>query len=261
MMLLLAAGAVTALLSGFILLAAAFVGGITIGGSTVIVLISRNCAALDQSLQKLSKSHTFQNAAGLEERRRHQIAIQSLIDSLPHAVAFVTPDGYIEMANSRCAWFDMEPGKSVQDSPHAWLKTLVGQAINTRQLATLKADSDGHSEKPVQFFDEGRELFFLPQATPLIDPAGSSVLKILIVLQDVSVTHKAEEAKSSLLSSFSHELKTPMTSIQMSIYLLLDDAADRLTPRQLELLTAARDDSDRLHRVLEKALTEARAKW
>ena len=45
-----------------------------------------------------------------------------------------------------------------------------------------------------------------------------------------------------------------MTSLQMSLYLLLDAASSRLTPRQLDLLRAARDDSDRLHRIVEEAL-------
>jgi two-component system, NtrC family, sensor histidine kinase KinB len=44
----------------------------------------------------------------------------------------------------------------------------------------------------------------------------------------------------------SHELKTPLTSVQMAIHLLLEEVVGPLTPKQVELLLAARQDSDRI---------------
>jgi signal transduction histidine kinase len=104
-------------------------------------------------------------------------------------------------------------------------------------------------------FEEGRELFFLPQAHPQIDAQGV-LTGVVMVVADVTDDRQAYEARMNLLSHFSHEIRTPLTSLQMSIYLLLDDAASRLTPRQLELLKAARDDTDRLHRIIEEALAQ-----
>jgi two-component system, NtrC family, sensor histidine kinase KinB len=44
----------------------------------------------------------------------------------------------------------------------------------------------------------------------------------------------------------SHELKTPLTSVQMAIHLLLEEVVGPLNPKQVELLLAARQDGDRI---------------
>ncbi len=195
---------------------------------------------------------------------------QAVIDSLPHGIAIFSPAGQVELVNSRGVWLGLHRGKSVEELPQEWLKPLIAQAVKTRRPVGPFSNShapkatDGKGEKPmrlpgealVQVFEEGRELFFMPQATPLMD--AGELLGVTVVLVDVTASRQVEEAKSNLLSSFSHELKTPMTSIQMSIYLLLEDAAPRLTARELELLAAARDDADRLHRIVEEMLTSGR---
>ena len=49
-----------------------------------------------------------------------------------------------------------------------------------------------------------------------------------------------------MVSTVSHELKTPLTSVQMAVHLLLEEVVGPLTPKQVELLIAAREDSDRI---------------
>jgi signal transduction histidine kinase len=56
----------------------------------------------------------------------------------------------------------------------------------------------------------------------------------------------------------SHELKTPLTSIRMAVHLLLEERVGPLTPKQTELIVAARDDSDRLQKIIEDLLDMGR---
>ena len=49
-----------------------------------------------------------------------------------------------------------------------------------------------------------------------------------------------------MVSTVSHELKTPLTSVQMAVHLLLEEVVGPLTPKQIELLLAARQDADRI---------------
>ena len=49
-----------------------------------------------------------------------------------------------------------------------------------------------------------------------------------------------------MVSTVSHELKTPLTSVQMAVHLLLEEAVGPLNSKQIELLLAARQDSARL---------------
>ena len=56
----------------------------------------------------------------------------------------------------------------------------------------------------------------------------------------------------------SHQLKTPLTSIRMAIHLLLEEKVGPLTEQQVDLLLAAREDSDRLHNILNNLLDISR---
>jgi signal transduction histidine kinase len=236
------------------------------------VVAEGECAELGRSLGSLIEAHRAAMAARqqqltvmLEAETRARRGAETLIDALPHGIALLSPAGRVDLVNSRAAWFGLVKDQSVDAAPHAWLKTLLARALETRQSAGLADHPGGGPDWPgncreglVQMFEEGRELFFLPQAYPLIDAQGA-LTGVVMVLADVTASRKAGEARDNLLASFSHEIRTPMTSLQMSIYLLLDDAASRLTPRQLELLQAARDDSDRLHRIVEDALARKKA--
>jgi K+-sensing histidine kinase KdpD len=59
-------------------------------------------------------------------------------------------------------------------------------------------------------------------------------------------------------ADLSHDLKTPLTSIKMSIYLLMEDAA-HFSPAQRELLTAAAEDVERLQALIAEHLDKPRA--
>lgn len=79
-----------------------------------------------------------------------------------------------------------------------------------------------------------------------------------MILQDVTKFRLLDDAKSNLVGTVSHELKTPLTSLRMAIYLLLEQNLGPVTRSQRELLETARDDSDRLLRILNDLLDLAR---
>jgi len=56
----------------------------------------------------------------------------------------------------------------------------------------------------------------------------------------------------------SHELKSPLTSVRMVLHILLEKTVGALTPKQDELLKAARNDTERLLRILNDLLDLAR---
>src|SRR5205823_3950815 len=67
-----------------------------------------------------------------------------------------------------------------------------------------------------------------------------------VVLTDVTKFRLVDQLKSDMVSTVSHELKTPLTGVQMAVHLLLEEAVGPLNAKQTELLLAARQDSDRL---------------
>jgi len=70
----------------------------------------------------------------------------------------------------------------------------------------------------------------------------------------VTRLRRVTELEIEPISVVSHELKTPLTSMRMAIHMLLDERVGSLNTKQAELLNAARDDSDRLNRIVENLL-------
>jgi two-component system, NtrC family, sensor histidine kinase KinB len=79
-----------------------------------------------------------------------------------------------------------------------------------------------------------------------------------VLLQDVTKFRLLDDAKNNLVGTVSHELKTPLTGLRMAVYLLLEENLGRLTPGQRELLESARDDANRLLRILDDLLDLSR---
>lgn len=75
-----------------------------------------------------------------------------------------------------------------------------------------------------------------------------------VILQDVTKFRLLDDAKTNLVGMVSHELKTPLTGFRMAVYLLLEKTLGPLAPAQREMLESARDDSDRLLRILDSLL-------
>jgi signal transduction histidine kinase len=64
--------------------------------------------------------------------------------------------------------------------------------------------------------------------------------------------------KSDLIATACHEIKTPLTGIRMVLHLLLERNVGDLTPLQLEMIQAARDDCERLLLTLDSLLDLSR---
>lgn len=188
-----------------------------------------------------------------EKLSRTQQTTQLAIDSLPDAVFLIGPQGLIEMSNRTAReHFAIHPGSRVSDLQLDWLTKLHGTVRDDPK----PFDPEGY-RSAIQIFDRGRERFLLPRAVPVLAADGATI-GITVVLVDVTRLRHADELKSGLLSTVSHELRTPLTSIRMALGLLTGDKLGGLSAPQRKLLAAARDDSDRLYRIIENLLNISR---
>jgi signal transduction histidine kinase len=109
----------------------------------------------------------------------------------------------------------------------------------------------------IQLFDAGEERFLLPHAVPMV-AADKSLGGVCVILVDVTRLRSVDEAKSRMVSTVSHELRTPLTAIRMALDLLNGQKFGLLSPKQSTLVAAAREDSDRLNRIIENLLNIGR---
>jgi NtrC-family two-component system sensor histidine kinase KinB len=112
-------------------------------------------------------------------------------------------------------------------------------------------------DKAISVSFDASEKFFLPRVLAMRNESGV-VMGVVVALQDVTRFRVADDVKTDLIATVSHELKTPLTSMQMAVYLLLEEKIGPLNPKQTELLLAARNNSDRLFEMVEDLLDLAR---
>jgi NtrC-family two-component system sensor histidine kinase KinB len=131
------------------------------------------------------------------------------------------------------------------------------QAIARNTLAS------GENFLPNSFKDvmtyrlNGEDKFFLPRILAMRSKEDR-LLGVAVVLYDVTRFRLLDAAKTDLVATVSHELKSPLTSVRMGLHILLEKTVGMLTPKQDELLSAARNDTERLLRILNDLLDLAR---
>ncbi len=184
---------------------------------------------------------------------RIQQATQRAFDSLPDAVAVISPQGNVEVATASAKTvFGLRPNSSIEYLPFGWMTNLYNEALHSGRPSQPK-----NNQQLIQHFVGGEERYFRPQAVPILDNERQAT-GIILVIQDVTQLRQQDEIKRGVISTVSHQLKTPLTSIRMAIHLLLEEKVGSLTEKQAELLVAARDDSDRLHAILNNLLDISR---
>jgi two-component system, NtrC family, sensor histidine kinase KinB len=102
-----------------------------------------------------------------------------------------------------------------------------------------------------------QEFYFLPRIFRIVLEDGSTFGRALMLV-DVTRFRWLDEMKSDMLSTLSHEIKTPLTGIRLVLHLLLEKSTGDLTSAQEEIVTAARNDCERLLKTLNSLLDLAR---
>lgn len=83
-------------------------------------------------------------------------------------------------------------------------------------------------------------------------------LGVVTLLQDVTKAKEVEQMKDNFVSTVSHEFRTPLTSIGMAVELLCDENMGQLSSIQKELVTAIKQDNDRLKLLIKDLLDLSR---
>jgi len=193
------------------------------------------------------------------DARTQELRFQAMTALMDGPVLWLSPEGEVAMASERAEALGIRPGMKTGSVGDGWLQGLAETAARKRAVVRLEQAQDGMAagDGVIRMKDGEREQIFAPQAAPVFD-ADRGLVGIGVALWDQTAARQAEASRQKMLSTISHDLRTPMTSIQMSIHLLIEDAASRLTPRQMELLMAAREDSERLHQMTEGLLRKSR---
>jgi two-component system, NtrC family, sensor histidine kinase KinB len=186
-----------------------------------------------------------------EKLYRTRRATQEVMNILPTPIALFDPEGNVDVATqSAIRLFGLKPGSTAASLGYPWLPDLLERAAG--EGGVVETPGNGYLQK----FVDNREFFFKPSAVPIPPLPDSNFVTAgtVLLLQDMTQVHEQKELKRGVVSTVSHQLRTPLTSLRMATHLLLEQRIGPLNEKQVELLTAACEDSDRLAGILDELL-------
>lgn len=189
---------------------------------------------------------------------RAQRTSQATIDSFHDAILVIDAQGLVEMANPAARrLFGVTTKNPEQPASGIWqppelLRIPLEEALHGRREYLPEG-----FDQIVSLTEHGHERAFLPRILTIRDTYGGT-LGAAVLLQDVTRLRLLDQVKSNLVATASHELKTPLTSIRLAIHLLLEESVGPLSPKQIELLLDARENSERLLAMVNNLLDLAR---
>ena len=143
------------------------------------------------------------------------------------------------------------------------LKTeeVIGKLATTLALTNdlmkslLINDLSNEKQKslPMKIFADGKESYFEKETVNItIKPTGEDQtidIGDVIILRNITVFKELDFAKTNFIATVSHELKTPISSIKLSLQLLEKAEIGTINEEQKQLIESIKDDSQRLLKI------------
>lgn len=119
--------------------------------------------------------------------------------------------------------------------------------------------------KPIKIYADNKESYFqlqkreivVPvfdeQEAPVILQAGKTA-GMVYILTNITEFKELDEAKTNFIATVSHELKTPISSIKMSLKLMDDERIGSMNDEQKQLVEHIKDDCSRLLKITSELL-------
>jgi PAS domain S-box-containing protein len=132
-----------------------------------------------------------------------------------------------------------------------------------QKLITKENEGQDEEKKLIKIFYSGKKNFYSVEhiAVDLKSSVykGASLAGYIILLKNVTLFQERDAAKTNLIATVSHELKTPLSSINLSLKLLDDKRIGSVNDEQKGLINSIRQQSFRLSKVVNELLDFSQA--
>lgn len=164
-----------------------------------------------------------------------------------------------------------------------FLNKEAGQLLQLNQQETVGMDAAAlmekndllrgilqieNTDKPMKIYADNKESYFQlerrvimvqnldDQSGQVLTQTGKAAGEVYI-LKNITRYKELDEAKTNFIATVSHELKTPISSLKMSLKLLEDDRVGQMNTEQGELVQHMKDDCGRLLKITSELLNLA----
>ncbi|MBC8111477.1 MAG: HAMP domain-containing protein [Verrucomicrobia bacterium] len=206
--------------------------------------------SFNEMAQKLDAFEHSNLAKIIFEKRR----IETIISRMPDAIIGLDEKNTVLFANPVAVNLVGIPEKELVG------KNALDVALRNDLLRTLLASSATTEAKniPLKIFADDRESYFMKETINVINTVSSAksgntppsgVGGLVIILKNITAFHDLDQAKTHFIATISHELKTPISSVKMSLKLLEDERIGTLNEEQKNLIAHIKEDSERLLKI------------
>jgi NtrC-family two-component system sensor histidine kinase KinB len=208
--------------------------------------------AFNQMATRLNDWENSNLATVISEKRR----IETIIEQMQDAIIGINEKEEVLFMNDAAR-------KILNITDDKVIGQNTNQLIKSNDLfkSILKDDT---TIKPYKIVLNGREAYFQMQSSNIVVPkmgdtkgvlqvANQSAGKVYI-LKNITEFEERDEAKTNFIATISHELRTPIASIKMSLKLLNDQRIGTINQEQEQLINHIKDDNDRLLKITSELL-------
>jgi NtrC-family two-component system sensor histidine kinase KinB len=223
---------------------------------------SDEIAQLGEDFNKMAESIARYRQSSLGELFLVQQASQATIDGIPDPVFVFDTSGKMIMTNRFADEIFFAGNADNIADPLTRLDPSILNVIEHVKSHILSGKGPYNAkgfEDVVSIRSPQGEMHLLPQAAPVYEIEGT-IIGVVVLLHDVTRFKRLSDLETDLVATTAHELKTPLTSLRMAIYICLEQTIGTLNDKQLDLLYAAREDCERLQTTVEELLDLAKIK-
>lgn len=187
----------------------------------------------------------------IEREANEKIRLQSILQQLPVGVLITNNKGKIEYINKQ---LDLIVGNKIAvgkklASQYSTVYSTITRVINNKKTLSNKEFVIERADK--------RKFYIRINASPIFDKNGKFMAAASIV-DDITNDREMELRKDDFINMASHELKTPMTSMNLYISSLEDKVKSNRNKKLNYVVSNMKIQIDRLQRIINELLDVSR---
>lgn len=202
----------------------------------------------DAELKKRVREATERLAAENTRLAFEKEKMDTIMRNVGEGVVVVGNDGNILMANPAA---EKLLGRADR-------KNVVGQTLKEtlrEEHSLIMSKNEVDAIQEIEVLGKNEETRRVLRASnAIIEDRNGRTIGMVSVLSDITKMKEIEQVKSDFVANVSHELRSPLAAIQKNLAVILDESAGKINSDQKEFLALAKENLDRLHRLVNDLL-------
>ncbi|MFV8443227.1 ATP-binding protein [Flavobacterium sp. LB2P44] len=209
--------------------------------------LAKSFNTMAQKLEEYSNSNLHK--LSFEKKR-----LETLINNMHDPIIGLDNEGLVLFANDEALKIMALKAEEVIGKLASSL-ALTNDLMRSLIIKELENDAKNAGQKslPMKIFADGKESYFEKETVTItIQPTGEDqtiTIGDVIILRNITFFKELDFAKTNFIATVSHELKTPIASIKMSLQLLEKPETGIINSDQKQLIQGIKEDSQRLLKI------------